>query len=129
MRSGARGRSASSTCCRARRGPAELPAGTLWRDRPHASIPGAIWLPNTGFESLAPETLAYLLDGLEAATGGDPEAPVVVFCKAECWMSWNAAKRALEHGYTRVFWYPAGVDGWTAQGWPLEPVEPRPADP
>ena len=44
-------------------------------------------------------------------------------------MSWNAAKRAVEDGYTRVFWYPDGVDGWAAAGGALEPAEPRPADP
>jgi PQQ-dependent catabolism-associated CXXCW motif protein len=107
--------------------PANLPAGTIWRDRPHATIPGARWLPNTGFQALAPETLAYFLDGLAAATGGDRAAPLVLFCKADCWMSWNAAKRALEHGYTRIFWYPGGVDGWAAAGWPLEPAEPHSA--
>lgn len=104
--------------------PADLPADTIWRDPPHPSIPGATWLPDTGYEALAPETLAYMLDGLAAATAGKQDAPLVFFCKADCWMSWNAAKRAMEHGYTRVIWYPGGVDGWAAAGWALEPVEP-----
>jgi rhodanese-related sulfurtransferase len=39
-------------------------------------------------------------------------------------MSWNVAKRAIEHGYTRIYWYPDGVDGWAFEGWPLEPMEP-----
>jgi PQQ-dependent catabolism-associated CXXCW motif protein len=102
----------------------ELPPGTVWRDPPHETIPGAVWLPNVGYQALAPETLAYFLTGLEAATGGNRDAPVVFFCKRECWMSWNAGRRAVEHGYTRVFWYPDGVDGWAANGWPLEPAEP-----
>jgi rhodanese-related sulfurtransferase len=38
-------------------------------------------------------------------------------------MSWNAAKRAREeYGYTRVFWYPFGTDGWGFQDYPLEKV-------
>lgn len=102
----------------------ELPAGTVWHEAPHASIPGALWLPNTGYAELAPETLDYLRAGLEAVTQGDPSAPVVIFCKSDCWMSWNAARRAVELGYTRVFWYPEGVDGWAAKGWTLEVTEP-----
>lgn len=110
--------------------PANLPEGTIWRETPHRSIPGAIWLPNTGYDALAPETLAYLLAGLEEATLGDLAGPVVVFCQRDCWMSWNAAKRAAEHGYRRVFWYPEGVDGWVFDDLPLErttPWEPRAA--
>jgi PQQ-dependent catabolism-associated CXXCW motif protein len=101
-----------------------LPPGTIWRDAPHSSVPGAIWLPNTGYEALAPETTRYLLDGLAHVTGGDLSYPVVVFCRQDCWMSWNVAKRAIEHGYTRIYWYPDGVDGWAFEGWPLEQMEP-----
>jgi PQQ-dependent catabolism-associated CXXCW motif protein len=92
--------------------PADLPEGTIWRDKPRDSIPGAIWLPNTGFEALLPEEEAYLRAGLDHATGGDLARPIVIFCKAECWMSWNVAKRALGYGYTRVIWYPDGPEGW-----------------
>lgn len=102
----------------------ELPEGTIWREAPHGSIPGALWLPNTGYAELAPETLDYLRSGLEAVTQGDPSAPVVIFCKRDCWMSWNAARRAVEFGYTRVFWYPDGVDGWSENGWSLETAQP-----
>lgn len=92
--------------------PADLPEGTIWRDKPRLSIPGALWLPNTGYEALSPEEEAYLRAGLEHATGGDPARPLVIFCRAECWMSWNVAKRALGYGYTRVIWYPDGPEGW-----------------
>ncbi len=104
--------------------PADLPEGTVWIDRPHNTIPGAVWLPNTGYEALAPTVGAYLADGLAAATGNDPARTIVVFCRAECWMSWNAAKRALELGYLDVIWYPDGVDGWSAWGQPLERAVP-----
>ncbi len=104
--------------------PPDLPAGTVWRDAPHETIPGAIWLPNTGYAALADETRDYLLVGLAAVTGGDAAGPVVVFCQRDCWMSWNAAKRAVEHGYRRVYWYPDGVDGWGFDGFPLEPATP-----
>lgn len=104
--------------------PADLPEGVIWRDPPHESIPGALWLPNTGYQALAAETERYLRDGLSAATEGDPDAPVVLFCQRDCWMSWNVAKRAIAHGFARVFWYPEGVDGWRGRGLPLERTRP-----
>jgi PQQ-dependent catabolism-associated CXXCW motif protein len=103
--------------------PENLPEGTLWRDRPHASIPGAIWLPNTGYQGIDEGTLASFLDAL-GAEAGSRAAPVLFFCLRDCWMSWNAAKRALEHGFERVFWYPDGTDAWLEAGRALEPVEP-----
>ncbi|WP_298959140.1 PQQ-dependent catabolism-associated CXXCW motif protein [uncultured Methylobacterium sp.] len=104
--------------------PAALPAGTIWRDPPHDSIPGARWLANTGFGALAPETDAYFRRELDAATKGDRARPMVFFCQRHCWMSWNAAKRALAHGYTSVHWYPDGTDGWAEATLPLERAEP-----
>ncbi len=104
--------------------PDGLPEGTVWLDRPRDSIPGAIWLPNTGYGRLAPETETYLRKGLDMATGGDLSKPLVIFCKADCWMSWNAAKRAVEWGYTDVRWFPEGTDGWDWMEFPLERLEP-----
>lgn len=107
--------------------PKGLPEGTIWREKPRHSIPGAIWLPDVGYGRLAAQMDGYFRDNLAEATGGDTDAPVVFFCLAECWMSWNAAKRAREeYGYTRVFWYPEGTDGWTFYEWPVEEVTPRP---
>lgn len=105
--------------------PKELPEGVLWIDRKRETIPGAIWAPNTGYGRILPEVDAYLRAVLEQATGGDPATPVVIFCKADCWMSWNAARRAvLEYGYSAVHWYPDGTDGWDFADHPLEPVQP-----
>lgn len=105
--------------------PADLPEGTLWRDKPRDSIPGALWLPNTGFENLTAEEDAYLRAGLAHATQGRLDTPLVIFCRAECWMSWNAAKRAVGYGYQRVIWYPGGPEGWqTGPNPALERVEP-----
>ncbi|MEL0029015.1 MAG: rhodanese-like domain-containing protein, partial [Perlucidibaca sp.] len=66
------------------------------------------------------------LDGLERATGGDRARPLVIFCQAGCWMSWNAAKRALAHGYQQVLWLPEGMDGWIGEGYPVENLQPEP---
>jgi PQQ-dependent catabolism-associated CXXCW motif protein len=106
--------------------PAGLPAGTLWRPKPRFDVPGSIWLPDTGYGALAPGMQIYFEQGLELATAGDRDHVVVLYCKAECWMSWNAAKRALALGYTHVAWYPDGVDGWAARGLPTEAREPVP---
>ena len=51
--------------------PANLPAGTLWRDKPRSNIPGSIWLPDTGYGQLSAVMEGYLRAGLEQITGGD----------------------------------------------------------
>jgi PQQ-dependent catabolism-associated CXXCW motif protein len=102
----------------------KLPEGTIYREKPRLSIPGAVWLPNVGYGRLADVTDAYFREHLKSATEGDKDAPILIFCLEECWMSWNAAKRAREeYGYTRVFWYPLGTDGWDFQDYPLEKVD------
>jgi PQQ-dependent catabolism-associated CXXCW motif protein len=68
----------------------------------------------------------YFSKGLEKATHGDRAGTVVLYCQANCWMSWNAAKRALSLGYSNVAWYPEGTDGWSAAGLPLEDATPEP---
>jgi PQQ-dependent catabolism-associated CXXCW motif protein len=107
--------------------PANLPPGTIWRDRPRLNIPGSIWLPDTGYGSLAPATEAYLRENLERATGGDRAKPLVIYCLRDCWMSWNAAKRILSMGYANVAWYPDGTDGWTDMSLPVTEAQPAPA--
>ena len=60
-RSGGRARSPSSTCCRgataARRTCPRARSGATSRT---PSIPGAIWLPNTGYQALAPDAAGLL---------------------------------------------------------------------
>jgi PQQ-dependent catabolism-associated CXXCW motif protein len=106
--------------------PAGLAPGTLWRAVARDSIPGAHWLANTGFGELSPETAAAFAAGLAGATGDDRGRALVFFCLRACWMSWNAAKRALALGYRAVNWYPDGTDGWSEAGLPLQRLEPAP---
>ena len=63
---------------------------------------------------------------LEAATRGNRDHPVVFYCRANCWMSWNAAKRALAYGYTSVYWFDDGVDGWLLEDYDFEILQPQP---
>lgn len=106
--------------------PPNLPAGTIWRDKPRLSIPGSVWLPDTGYGTLAAATEDYLRNGLVRASGGDPAKLLVIYCLADCWMSWNAAKRALSYGYSNVAWYPEGTDGWQRADLPLAESQPEP---
>lgn len=110
--------------------PANLPAGTIWRDKPRHDIPGSLWLPDTGYGALAPPMQTYFRDGLAKASSGDRAKVLVIYCLRDCWMSWNAAKRAIALGYSNVIWYPDGTDGWEKAGLPLAPAtpEPRPTD-
>lgn len=109
--------------------PPGLPPGTLWMPPPHQSIPGSVWLPNVGYGRLSDPVAVYLRANLERLTGGDRARPLVFYCKPACWMSWNAAKRAVSLGYRAVYWYPDGFAGWAADGAPLAVVEPVPLEP
>jgi PQQ-dependent catabolism-associated CXXCW motif protein len=106
--------------------PSNLPAGTVWRDKPRFDIPGSAWLPDTGYGELADATENYLRQGLVRASGGNRAALIVVYCQADCWMSWNAAKRILSYGYSNVAWYPEGTEGWERANLPMVESQPEP---
>ena len=106
--------------------PPNLPAGTVWRDKPRLNIPGSIWLPDTGYGKLAEATEAYLRRGLESASGGNKAALLVIYCQENCWMSWNAAKRVQTYGYSNVAWYPEGTEGWERANLPVAEAQPEP---
>jgi PQQ-dependent catabolism-associated CXXCW motif protein len=106
--------------------PPNLPAGTIWRDKPRLNIPGSVWLPDTGYGTLAPATEDYLRRGLARASGNSNAKLLVIYCQTDCWMSWNAAKRALSWGYSNVAWYPLGTDGWEAANLPMAESQPEP---
>jgi PQQ-dependent catabolism-associated CXXCW motif protein len=106
--------------------PGNLPASTIWRDKPRLNIPGSVWLPDTGYGKLAEATENYLQRGLERASGGNKSAMLVIYCQENCWMSWNAAKRALSYGYSNVAWYPDGTEGWERANLPVAETPPEP---
>src|SRR5690606_8716836 len=101
--------------------PANLPAGTIWRDPPRKDIPDSVWLPNVGFGALSAEMEDYFRRNLSALAAEARGRPLVFYCRAECWMSWNAAKRAIAWGFRPVAWFPQGTDGWGQAGLPLAP--------
>jgi PQQ-dependent catabolism-associated CXXCW motif protein len=108
------------------RRPDNLPASSTWLPVPHKAIPGAIWVPGAGM-GVVPEALdQYFRERLATATGHDSNRVLVIYCHETCWLSWNAAKRAIGYGYRRVYWYPEGIEGWLKGRFPTSTVESEP---
>jgi len=98
----------------------------------HLSLPGAIWLPGAGRGSTFDDAIQIRLAGvLDVATRGDRQRALVFFCASvNCWLSYNAALRAVQLGYENVRWYRGGIEAWRAAGGPvteLRVVWKRPA--
>ena len=91
----------------------------------HESLPGAIWLPGAGRgESFTDSVQARLAQTLKAMTKGDRKRPLVFFCQGtQCWLSYNAALRAVALGYEAVFWYRGGIEAWLAAGGDVAPLK------
>jgi PQQ-dependent catabolism-associated CXXCW motif protein len=107
--------------------PKDRPDNLLWLPPARQNIPGSYWLPNVGFGQLSQELEDYFHSSLERLSKGDKAQALVIYCLADCWMSWNAAKRAaLEYGYSQVYWYPDGTTAWEAEGLELEKCLPEP---
>lgn len=105
--------------------PKNRPDNLLWLPPDRYNIPGSHWLPNVGYGALSTELERYFKENLRKLSGGDKARKIVFYCLADCWMSWNAARRAAkEFGYTRIYWYPDGTTGWEAAGMSLEKCEP-----
>ena len=88
------------------------PAGQIWLPEPHQSIPSAVWLPEVGFGTINEAVETAYQRFLLSATENNLAHPIVLFCRENCWISWNAAKRLLQYGYQQIYWYPDGIDGW-----------------
>ena len=89
-------------------------------------IAGSTWLPDVGAGYLTPVMERYFRENLEKLTGGDKSKAVVLYCQADCWMSWNASKRASSWGYDNLFWFPNGDAGWKEAGNTLVEATPVP---
>lgn len=99
------------------RRPEAMRPGRPWLPLPHQTLPGALWWPEVGRGALPPAFEARFGQRLQEVTAGEAGRLVVFFCLNDCWMSWNAARRAAALG-VRAGWFPEGVDGWTAAGLP-----------
>jgi PQQ-dependent catabolism-associated CXXCW motif protein len=80
----------------------------------------------------APGTLGDAIEqrlgqSLNPVTRGNKDTMLVFFCQStHCWMSYNAALRAIDLGYRNVWWYRGGIEAWLAAG--MSTVPPRPAN-
>ena len=108
------------------RKPPDMLPGVPWMPVPHRNLPGSIWLPEVGRGKIPASVNAYFRNNLAKATGNDKDRLVVIYCRIDCWMSWNAAKRAASYGYTAIHWYPMGIEGWEFEDLPLEVSRPVP---
>lgn len=106
--------------------PEGLSATALWLPPNRYNIPSSTWLPNVGYGRLSDELDNYFRINLEGLSGGDRERPIIIYCLADCWMSWNAARRAAEYGYSQILWYPEGTTGWEEAELPLDVSTPQP---
>lgn len=96
---------------------------------PHQNIPGSVWLPEVGRGALEPRLAAYFWDALKRLRAENPQRPLVFYCMADCWMSWNAVKRAASLGLRDLYWFPEGSDGWRDADRALVPSDPWPVPP
>jgi PQQ-dependent catabolism-associated CXXCW motif protein len=88
------------------------PATGIWHTpKPRDHMRGSVWLPDVGKGTLTPALEAYFKTQLAKLTASNLTRPIILYCQADCWMSWNAVKRAASYGYTALYWYPDGTDG------------------
>jgi PQQ-dependent catabolism-associated CXXCW motif protein len=107
--------------------PKHGPENLLWLPPARYNIPGSYWLPNIGYGALSNELEGYFKKNLQRLSKDGKNSNIVIYCLADCWMSWNAAKRAAtEYGYSNIYWYPDGTTGWEAAELPLEKSESMP---
>jgi PQQ-dependent catabolism-associated CXXCW motif protein len=102
--------------------PAGLAPGAPWLPVPHRALPAALWIPGVGAGVLPTPLEDSFRARLASALGEEGNRPVVFYCHARCWLSWNAAKRAIGYGYRQVIWFPDGIEGWMAAGLPTAVV-------
>jgi PQQ-dependent catabolism-associated CXXCW motif protein len=89
------------------------------RPQPRATIPGAHINNAIGIDFRADAERA--VEDFLTRVAPDKAAPIVFYCvNWECWLSYNAALRAVAAGYNNVHWYRGGIAAWFEAGLPLE---------
>ena len=113
--------------------PEDLAKDALWLPLPQQVIPGSLWIPGAGLGTVERAVETVYRKRLSTATASNPTFPIVIYCHERCWLSWNAAKRAVSYGYRNVYWFPDGIEAWKAAGHktvvaqPIEPKRVKPA--
>lgn len=88
-------------------------------------LPGAIAaVPAHQAGSFNDRTQSEFGGFLQQATKGNKQMPIVLYCQStQCWMSYNAALRAINMGYTNVLWYRGGIEAWKTAGFKAQPSQ------
>jgi PQQ-dependent catabolism-associated CXXCW motif protein len=74
------------------------------------AMPAAFAAQPGNFNDSVQQQLGQMLMQL---TQGNKQIPIVTYCQGpQCWMSYNAALRAIALGYRNVLWYRGGVEAW-----------------
>jgi PQQ-dependent catabolism-associated CXXCW motif protein len=91
----------------------------------HTTIAGAFWMLGAGAGDMSNDEEARFAKAIAAFAGGDRNRPMVFFCvDSECWLSYNAALRAIQLGYTNVMWYRGGIASWRIGQNPMAQSDP-----
>jgi hypothetical protein len=85
------------------------------------TIPGASRLPTAAQGKMDDKTLQTIWTALSKLTGGNFDIPIVFFgADVKDWSGYNAGLRAVNMGYSKVYWYRGGIASWTAADQPLK---------
>jgi PQQ-dependent catabolism-associated CXXCW motif protein len=79
-------------------------------------VPGSKYIAYAGASGTFQDNeQKQLKDELAKLTDHNLNMPLVFFCEGvTCWESYNAALRAINLGYSKVYWYRGGINSWEA---------------
>lgn len=106
------------------RRPAGTRPDTPWLPPTHRNLPNSLWWPNVGLGAIPADLDLRFRQRLAAIVASQPGGLLVFYCRANCWLSWNATKRAAAYGF-KAAWFPEGADGWEMSGLPTQQATPE----
>jgi len=91
----------------------------------HRTLAGAFWMIGAGAGDMDRAEEKRFAGAIAAFAGGDKSRPMVFYCvDSECWLSYNAALRAIALGYTNVMWYRGGIASWRVSEGSMKQSDP-----
>jgi PQQ-dependent catabolism-associated CXXCW motif protein len=94
-------------------------------------LPGALLAVPAGqpgsFEDSTQREFGQFLQGVMQ---GRKDLPMIFYCASnQCWLSYNAALRAIKLGYANVLWYRGGLEAWKHAQLPMDTADSAPGAP
>ncbi len=91
----------------------------------HRTVNGAFWMAGAGAGDMTQDEEKRFLAAIAGFAAGDKNRAMVFLCvDSQCWLSYNAALRAIGAGYTNVMWYRGGVAAWRQAGLTMTFTDP-----